>query len=122
MPVIENTPGSRLRALRKAAGLSAVNVAAQLGCATSAVTNHENGINGIRAETAARYAELLGTTPQYILYGDGDGLSGKTATAIRHPGVALSTLANGKARLEMSVTLPFATALQILALIEEASK
>lgn len=117
MPVIENTPGSRLQALRKGAGLSAASLAERLGCATSAVSNHENGINGIRAETAARYAELLGTTPQYILYGDGEP-AGKAAPTMRRPGVALSTLANGKARLEMSVTLPFVTALQILTLVE----
>lgn len=120
MPIIPDTPGGRLNALRKASGLSSAQVAARLGCATSAVSNHENSINGIRADVAAAYADLFGSSPQWILYGDG-----APPLAPRPPpkaGVNMTSLGGGKVRLEMSTVLPFSVAVQILALVQGDEK
>lgn len=110
--------GQRLREARKSARISAEELARRVGSSASAVRNQENGTNGIPAPKAAEYAEVLGVSANWILFGDGVGPS---VSAPRAP-VTMSTLPGGKARLEMNVTLPFATALQILSLVEEASK
>lgn len=64
------TPGERLRAKREERGLTASDLARRVGRSESAVRNQENGINGISAPLAKKYAQALGTTPNYILYGD----------------------------------------------------
>lgn len=50
--------------------MSAADLAARVGRSVSAVRNQENGINGIPASLAAKYAAALGTTAANILYGD----------------------------------------------------
>jgi len=72
-----STAGSRLRAARKAAGLTVAELgrrAAELTgrakpISPSAVRNQENGTNGIPYVLASSYAKILGTTEQYILFG-----------------------------------------------------
>lgn len=116
---VMNTPGSRLREARKRLGMSANDLAVHVGRSASAVRNQENGTNGIPSDLAAQYAAVLGVEPQWLLYGDGSGMSDATAP---RPPVTLTQLANGKARLEVSVTLPLGAALKILAVVEEAQK
>jgi transcriptional regulator with XRE-family HTH domain len=64
------TPGERLRNKRTEKGLSAEDLAARVGRSVSAVRNQENGTNGIPATLARKYAQALGTTAAWILYGD----------------------------------------------------
>lgn len=63
-------PGERLRQIRQRRGMSTADLAARVGRSVSAVRNQENGINGIPASLAAKYAAALGTTAANILYGD----------------------------------------------------
>lgn len=74
MPRAGEGPGDRLRSARKAAGLSAIALAAKVGLSVGAVRNQENGTNGIPATLAPEYAKHLDVTPEWILYGRGDGL------------------------------------------------
>lgn len=64
--------GTRLREARKAAGLSAAQVAKRAGMSESAIRALENGQNRITAENAAALAPIVKTTPTYILYAVGD--------------------------------------------------
>ncbi len=69
----QDTPGARLRSLRTARGLSAVELAERVGRSESAVRNQENGTNGIPPKLAALYAQALGSSAAFILYGTGEG-------------------------------------------------
>jgi SOS-response transcriptional repressor LexA len=64
------TAGERLRAKREERGLSAAELAQRVGRSESAVRNQENGTNGIPPALAKKYAQALGTTAAWILYGD----------------------------------------------------
>lgn len=88
-----------------------------MGCAVSAVSNHENAINGIRAPTAALYADILNVTPQWLLYGDGESAGIKVASAL-----VLTALPNGKARLEINMVMPMARAIQVAAMAQGDEK
>ena len=63
-------PGERLRAKREERGMTAADLAERVGRSTSAVRNQENGTNGIPPALARKYANALGTTAAWILYGD----------------------------------------------------
>lgn len=115
------TPGQRLRTVRKQQGMTAEMLAVRVGISPSAVRNQENGTNGFSATRAAEYAEVLGLTPQWLLYGDDGGEAARGPLPRQSP-VALTKLPNGKARLEMSTVLPFSVALQILALVQGDEK
>lgn len=76
--MVEETAGERLRNARRKAGLSAGELGRRAGLllgrdrpiSASAVRNQENGTNGIPADTAQAYAELLSVTPGHILWAD----------------------------------------------------
>jgi len=65
-----DSPGERLRALRKKKGLSTAELALRVGKSESAVRNQENGTNGIPAGLAVQYGKILDSTAQYILTGE----------------------------------------------------
>ena len=71
------TVGQRLRRRRKEVGLAVEVLATRAGEAArgkafvaSAVRNIENGTNGLRPDAAAGYAQALGVSPAWLLYGD----------------------------------------------------
>jgi transcriptional regulator with XRE-family HTH domain len=65
-----STPGERLRRAREAAGYAtAAEGAERAGVKYYTYAQHENGIRGIPADKAARYAAAFGVEPQWILYG-----------------------------------------------------
>lgn len=67
---VDMTPGERLRSKREERGISAAELASRVGRSESAVRNQENGTNGIPPGLAKRYAQALGTTASWILYGE----------------------------------------------------
>lgn len=122
----QDTPGSRLRRARRKLNKSAGDLARLAGVSASAVRNQENGTNGIPAKAAEAYAAALGVTPQWILFGEGSGKSFDSLDVARRMAsmspIQMTALPNGRARLELSVTLPYSTALQILALVNGDEK
>lgn len=116
------SPGERLRQRRQGLGLSARELAEKLDLSESAVRNQENGTNGFSALTAQRYAEVLGVTPDWLLFGEGGG-GGKPSPRkppyVAQPPVQMTGLGNGKARLEMNVVVPMGVALKVLAFIHD---
>lgn len=67
------TPASRLKAARIAAGFRSAKAAAEaMGVEPPTYMAHENGGRGISTDRAAAYAEALGTTPEWILFGKPD--------------------------------------------------
>lgn len=63
------TPGERIRALRKARGLTQPQLAAEVGIDQSTVSDIERGA-GFSAETLMRLADALQSTPQEIMRGN----------------------------------------------------
>jgi transcriptional regulator with XRE-family HTH domain len=59
--------GRRIRALRKAKGLTMREVAGLAGISQGQLSRLENGKQGLRSGTLARIAEALGVEP-YVLY------------------------------------------------------
>lgn len=118
---------ARARRLKEARGRvypSAEKAAQALGMKGVTVRAHENAQNGFPLDIASAYAGAYGVSLDWLLTGreGGQPPPAPIAPASRSAPVALTTLGNGKARLDMSVTLPFSVALQILALVEEAQK
>jgi hypothetical protein len=69
-----STPAERLRRAREAAGYAtALEGAEHAGVKYYTYAQHENGIRGIPADRAARYADAFGVEPQWILYGRAPG-------------------------------------------------
>ena len=64
-------PGDRLQAARKRAELSRSVVADRSGYSVSGIGALENGQNKIRPEVAKVLAPIVGTTPEWVLYGTG---------------------------------------------------
>lgn len=65
-------PGDRLREARIAAGYeTAAEAAEAMGVPRSTYIQHESGTRGYPAKRAARYARFFGTTPEWLLYGQG---------------------------------------------------
>lgn len=63
----------RIKALRIAKGLSQADLAKLVGYeGRSAISKVENGTRDISQSMIEKYAEALGTTPTYLLYGDED--------------------------------------------------
>lgn len=68
--------GDRLRAARERAGfVSAKSAADALGIPYPTYAQHESGERGYPATKADRYAQFFRVTPQWLLYGRGDGPS-----------------------------------------------
>ncbi|MBP5410921.1 MAG: helix-turn-helix transcriptional regulator [Lachnospiraceae bacterium] len=61
----------RIRALRTERGYSQAELAEKVGyVGRSAISKVENGERDISQSMIAKYAEALGVTPAYLLYGD----------------------------------------------------
>lgn len=65
-------PGERLRAARERAKLSRAVVADRAGYSVSGIGALENGQNNIKPDVAKVLAPIVGTTPEWLLYGTGD--------------------------------------------------
>lgn len=76
------TPGERLRQIRTQRGLSTAQLGERVGRSESAVRNQENGTNGIPASLAAKYARCLTITPEWLLYGHGEGPTGGATESV----------------------------------------
>lgn len=64
------TPGDRLKQSRVRAGYSTAKSAAEaMGLPIATYIQHENGVRGIPATKAERYAKFFRVTPEYLLYG-----------------------------------------------------
>jgi transcriptional regulator with XRE-family HTH domain len=67
-----STIGERLRALREAAGVSAIRLSSAIGASHAVVGNIERGAAASpSAAVAARLARTLGTTVDYLVLGEG---------------------------------------------------
>lgn len=78
------SPGDRLRKKREERGYTSARSAAHaLGFSVPTFTSHENGTRQFDSKTAEKYAYALGTSAQYLLFGDRD----KTGTPIDTKGV-----------------------------------
>lgn len=65
-------PHERLRTARFNAGFKTATAAAKsLGVNVSTYSSHENGSRAFGHEEAAHYARRLKTSPQFLLYGEG---------------------------------------------------
>jgi Predicted transcriptional regulator len=64
-------PGERLRAARERAKLSRAVVANRAGYSVSGIGALENGQNNIKPDVAKVLAPIVGTTPEWLLYGTG---------------------------------------------------
>jgi len=64
----------RLKHARERAGYASAKGAAEaMGVATATYIQHENGIRGIPADRAQRYARFFRVTPEWLLYGTSEG-------------------------------------------------
>jgi hypothetical protein len=71
-----NTPATRLKAARFAAGFkSALYAARHFGLTPATYLAHENGQNKFSAEEAKEYASNFGTTAEWLLHGKADSIS-----------------------------------------------
>lgn len=70
LPVDENTPGGRLRALRQMAKMSQEDLAQVLGVGRPQISKYENGTDEMRDYTIERASQHFGVTPAFIRYGD----------------------------------------------------
>lgn len=116
------TPGGRLRARRRECGLSAETLGEMVGLTATAVRNQENLTNGIRPIVAQKYAEVLGVSPEWLLYGTGEVGPVQAATTLPPAPITLTADGKGNARLQADVKVPMGVALKIMALIEEADQ
>lgn len=69
------SPAERLKDAREKAGFgSAAEAATAIGVSASTYAQHENGIRGFKTK-AEKYAARFGTTPEWLLYGRGKGVT-----------------------------------------------
>ena len=67
-----STPSDRLKKARLAAHFASASQAAEaMGVPLATYQQHENGIRGIPASRADRYARFFHVTPEWLLYGRG---------------------------------------------------
>jgi len=70
-----DTPHARLKAARIVAGFeSAENAAQHFGFMVQTYSSHENGNRGLKEDVAKEYAKAFGTTPEWLLHGNVDGV------------------------------------------------
>lgn len=122
-----STMGERIRWQRRRLGLSAKQIAGRIGQSESAVRNVENGTNGASLPRARRYAEALGVTPEWLLFGEASGASkGSSVDGAASPPAAPAGSRNGAAPstvfVKFSGELPIHIAAKVLALLEEGGK
>lgn len=66
------TPADRLKAARQKSGYETAKGAAEaMGAVVSTYIQHESGVRGYPAKTAARYAKFFRVGPEWLLYGRG---------------------------------------------------
>lgn len=66
--------GDRLRRARETAGIGTAKEAAEaMGLPVPTYTQNESGLRGFSAKKARRYAEFYRVTPEWLLYGKGQG-------------------------------------------------
>lgn len=66
------TPADRLKAARQKSGYETAKAAAEaMGAVVSTYIQHESGVRGYPAKTAARYAKFFRVGPEWLLYGRG---------------------------------------------------
>lgn len=107
----------RLKEARKRLFPSTQAAADALGINPTTLRAHENGQNGYPVSAAQRYAEAYDVTLEWMLTGDTTAAPATTGHRPKPP-ISMTSLPGGKARLEMNITLPFATAIQVLALVQ----
>lgn len=128
----EELPRERLKAARIRSGYrSAAEAARANGWAVPTYCGHENGGRNFDADWAKKYGAAFTTDPAWLLLGNESGARGaqemapaRTARFSRTPGDALTltSLPNGKARLEVNKVMPMALALKLLTMIEEGGE
>lgn len=80
------TPAERLRQAREAAGYTTAKSAAEaMGVSVPTYIQHENGSRGLAPPRAERYGRFFRATPEWLLYGRGEG-PGKSG-GIKEPSV-----------------------------------
>lgn len=77
LPVEENSPGGRLRALRKMARMTQEDLAQVLGVERPQVSKYETGVDEMRDYIIDRASQHFGVTPAFIRYGDTDARMAK---------------------------------------------
>lgn len=73
----------RLKRLRQDRGLSVEKLAALIERSPSSVRAHENGQNGISRQAADLYAQALGVSPSFILWGSAEGQPSELPATVR---------------------------------------
>lgn len=104
-----------VRAALDASGRSQSELARFLGRDPSIVNRLIRGGRGLKVDELVRIRQFFSAAEA------GGGDPARPRELPQAP-VTLTQLPGGKARLELNLTLPFATALKILALVEEAQK
>lgn len=67
----QDTPGGRLRSIRKAAGYKSASAASrELRLPKDALISHENGNRNISLDAAQKYGKAFGVDPAWLIYGD----------------------------------------------------
>ncbi len=65
-------PNERLKEARIKLGYESAAAAARaFGCGESTYASHENGVRGLRPETAEQYAKAFRVPAEWLLYGKG---------------------------------------------------
>lgn len=72
LPVDEDTPGGRLRALRRLAKMTQEDLAQVMGVERPQVSKYETGSDEMRDYALERASQHFGVTPAFIRYGDTD--------------------------------------------------
>ncbi|MCL6443153.1 MAG: helix-turn-helix transcriptional regulator [Alicyclobacillus sp.] len=62
--------GKRLRAARRAAGLTQAEAARRIGVNFSTLSKYESGTNGVDVETLSKLAALYNESTDYLLFGE----------------------------------------------------
>lgn len=113
MNVDEEMTPQWLREQLQAPGRSQAALAKLMSVDTSAVNRMCKGAREIKLKDVAVIRQYLAET---------EGASASTRARIDNPDMAVTTLPNGKARLQINTVVPFSLALEILAKIEGAKE
>lgn len=116
----------RLKSAREKVYPTAAQAARALGLNPVTVRAHENGQNGFQFSHADKYARAYSVSLGWLISGEGDG--GHTVTPgpkvypaanlmVSAAPVTMTSLGNGKARLEMNMVVPMGVALKVLGLV-----
>ena len=87
---------TRVKALREDAGLTQAQLAEGLGLTNRAIGAWESGRSKPRLDKLTRLAEILGTTPDYLMNGDGPDHIDPHATSVLVPMKAIGVTCMGQ--------------------------